>query len=499
MRKSISCWMASLLLLLGSLYGLTACSDKENTPEIPSPIIDPVIDPDTDEETAYATQFAKDVLGTFYVWNEEIAGSLPRLNPDTCTHPIAVVADIRYKNSATGIEDKWTSLTNDLGAMQESTQGVDTTYGMLYKIGKYSNTDGYFMIVAAVYADSPAAQAGLKRGDVIITFDGKAITDSNYNDINTSAAIQLGMGEIDGNTIKSSGKTVSLTAIKMYQDPVFCHRTFDVGGKKVGYLCYGQFDLKSTGKLIDICTEFKMAGVKELILDLRYNGGGYVVTEMALASMLAPADVVKSKALFEKEVYNSLLTQNKWHSETYFQTSWNYTAEKNGIDFVYDTSNANIGLQKVYGLISSNTASASEALLGGLMPYMEVELIGANSHGKYCTGQMLAPENVYKESIDIIKDWGIYVMLSIYQNAEGKTPCMPNGLTPDKEAAEGLLLKEWGDENDPLLRAALESAGKVYDVQPAASGRATVAATLVSDIRHNATFGKRIGLPSDGK
>ena len=113
---------------------------------------------------------------------------------------------------------------------------------------------------------------------------------------------------------------------------------------------------------------------------------------------------------------------------------------------------------------------------------------------------MLAPENVYKESIDIIKDWGIYVMLSIYQNAEGKTPCMPNGLTPDKEAAEGLLLKEWGDENDPLLRRDWDPEYGDRLIKLVFIGQnLTVAATLVSDIRHNATFGKRIGLPSDGK
>ena len=50
------------------------------------------------------------------------------------------------------------------------------------------------------------------------------------------------------------------------------------------------------------------------------------------------------------------------------------------------TKGANIGLKKVYGLIGSGSASASEALLGGLMPYMDVQLIGSQTHGKYCTG-----------------------------------------------------------------------------------------------------------------
>ena len=100
------------------------------------------------------------------------------------------------------------------------------------------------------------------------------------------------------------------------------------------------------------------------------------------------------------------------------------------------------------------------------MPYMDVRLIGSQSHGKYCTGWMLAAEDAYENCPKEIRDWGIYVMVSIYQNADGETPCMPDGLIPDVAVADDPMLPyQLGDveENhrelrDELLRTVLEHA-----------------------------------------
>ena len=482
---------------------MSSCQDDDEPavlPELPS-----VESPSEtiSEEITYASTFAQTLLKTFYVWNEEIAGSLTRLDPDTCTNPVQVVREIRYKNATTGVEDKWTLLTNDLNSLKESTQGISTTYGFRYKTGelKQGSTAEYYMVIALVHDDSPAAQAGLKRGDIIARINGKAVSNETIQELSANPSAEISTGSLKDGQLTLDGQTHQLTAVKMYENPILHHQIYDINGKKVGYLCYSAFDLESASKLIDICQKFKAAGVKELILDLRYNGGGYVVTEVLLASMLAPAAVAHNpQAVFEKESWNkemmAYFQQKNISTETYFQTSWNYTEDKNGIDFCYDTKDANIGLEKIYGLITANTASASEAILGGLMPYMEVETIGTNSYGKYCTGQLLAPENIFSKYPDVIKEWGMYVMISIYQNANGETPCMPNGIKPDKEVAEGIDLVPWGDERDPLLRAALESAGKVYDDDAArAATRSVTGGRQVQDIPHNATFGKRIALP----
>ena len=247
----------------------------------------------------------------------------------------------------------------------------------------------------------------------------------------------------------------------MYEDPVLCDSIYEFGGKKVGYLAYSSFDLHSIEKLVETAREFKAAGVEELVLDLRYNGGGYVITENVLASLFAPQEAVDQKLVFEQEDYNDYLTEEYrklgYSLETRFATEFEY--QDGNVTKKVSTKGANIGLKKVYGLIGSGSASASEALLGGLMPYMDVQLIGSQTHGKYCTGWMMAAEDAYKPCPKAIEDWGIYVMVSIYQNADGETPCMPDGMVPDVEVEDVPLLPyRLGDVDEPLLRAALTAA-----------------------------------------
>ena len=121
--------------------------------------------------------------------------------------------------------------------------------------------------------------------------------------------MDLGRYEAATNTIYPLGKSVELTARTMYEDPVLCDSIYEFGGKKVGYLAYSSFDLHSIEKLVETAREFKAAGVEELVLDLRYNGGGYVITENVLASLFAPQEAVDQKLVFEQEDYNDYLTE----------------------------------------------------------------------------------------------------------------------------------------------------------------------------------------------
>ena len=57
---------------------------------------------------------------------------------------------------------------------------------------------------------------------------------------------------------------------------------------------------------------------------------------------------------------------------------------------------------------------------------MAVELIGGQSHGKYCTGALLGPENIYSKFPSVIKNWGLYVMINRYADKDGNNPCMPD-------------------------------------------------------------------------
>lgn len=449
------------------------------------------------EETRYANRFAREALEIYYYWNEEISKDLNQLDPEKNSDPIATVEKIRYHDGTNEI-DKWTMLTDNMDEFTSSVEGVTTTYGytpIVYRLSKESNE--VIAAVAFVSENSPAEKAGIKRGDLIYKINDKTLTTENYLDLFYSSQIKLSMAKLDGNTITPTTE-LSLEAVKMYENPILCDSVYNLDGKKVGYLAYSSFDLKSIPKLINICKEFKNEGIKELILDLRYNGGGYVITENVLASMFAPQVNVTNKDIFEKEDYNEFFTkyyeQEGISTITRFQTEYNYE----DMDLNVSTKDANIGLEKIYGIITANSASASEALLSGLMPYMNIELIGEQSHGKYCTGWMLSVKDIYKTVPQSIKDWGIYVMVSIYKNANNETPCMPNGLTPNVKAEDNPLeTYQLGDENEAMLRVALEKAGKVY---PASRSQETYTPDLKTiDTPKKANFGRRIIIPSQSR
>lgn len=456
----------------------------------------------TTDEQYHANIFAGTSLETFYYWNKDISNDLLRLNPETNTDPITTVNEIRYHEGDTEI-DRWTMLTDDFESFNSSLEGVYTTYGyqpITYLLDE--STGQCVSAVAYVYQNSPAEKAGLKRGDIIYEIDGKPLTVNNYTDLFYSSQITLSLAAYDAtiNIIVPTEQTVTMQAVEMYENPILCYKTIDLdNGNKIGYLAYSSFDLNSIPELIEICKDFKAKGVKKLVLDLRYNGGGYVITENVLASMFAPQDVVDSKAIFEKEDYNELLTASGWSSVTRFTTTFNY--ESVGLNV--STEGANIGLEHIYALIGPNTASASEALIGGLMPYMPITLIGEQSHGKYCTGIPLSSKELYdmmeEATPTAIKNWGIYVMIGIYMNSKNETPCMPNGLTPDIEAIDDPMQPvQLGDENEILLRAALEKEGKQYP-ETSSLSRSMLPWKKLKGQPHKTNFGKRILLPIANK
>lgn len=482
-------FLKTLLLFIGSCLWVS-CTDEEQSNDNPQETIS--------NETYYANMLGKDIMSELYYWNQEIASDLMQWNITTTEDPIGTVDRIRYHEGDKYI-DKWTMMTNDMDSFTSSVGGVSTTFGWnltVYLISENSNE--CIGVVNYVSAGSPAEKAGLKRGDVLWSINGKSITTDNYLDLYYASSLTASLAYIDweNGSIGDSGKEVELTAVTMYENPILCDTVYEFNGKKVGYLAYTSFDLISIPELIEIGKKFKSEGIKELVLDLRYNGGGYVITESVLASMFAPKANVDAGDIFEKEEYNNILTEVYREAgislETPFMTEYDYDE----IDLHVSTKDANIGLERIYGLISPNTASASEALLSGLMPYMDVRLIGEASHGKYCTGLMMSGEDAYENCPKEIKNWGVYVMVSIYQNAAGETPCMPDGLQPDTPVQDDQIpLYQLGDVNEPLLRAALTQAGKQYDRANARS-RSMSPALQHIDIPQKPVFGKRILLPS---
>ena len=499
MKKYIVFLMAFLLPL-----GFVACSDDdEPVKPVEPPQEEPTEDPEEikayQDERAYVNFFAYNVMNDVYLWKQDIEDALNSWQ--ILADPVEAVANARYKDKSGEDVDKWTSMSESYSQMTGSTDGVATgTYGFGIKLYlKAEGSDAVVGFITYTYPGSPAEKAGLKRGDVILEVDGKEMNQGNYyNALFASASVKVGVGSYKGNNVYSTvEKTASMTAVSMYEDPILLTKVFDCGGKKVGYLAYTSFTFESSLGLYEACKEFKKEGITELILDLRYNGGGYVFTEEVLASMLAPEAEVKNKSVFETEVWNddymAYYKENNVDLNTYFRTV--FSQKHNDKMYNFNTSDANIGINKIYAIVTESSASASEAILVGLMPYMDIEIIGKQTHGKYCSGIMWSGEEWFTDIVENYKnnkmdfaekhpqfadwkkyigDWGIYVMINMYADKNGNNPCMPNGLTPDVEAEDYFEEPyQLGDEREAMLNIALQRAGKTDMESRVASRMAT--------------------------
>lgn len=504
------------LLLIGLLpLGLVACSDSDEPVIEEEPIVE------DDKSYPYANFFGYNVMNDVYLWKKDISYNLNKWPNYFSESPDSIVKyRMRYKDIYGKDIDKWTMMTDDYTGMTGSTDGVSTgTYGFGIKLYlKEKGSDAVVGFITYTYPGSPAEKAGLKRGDVIMEVDGVEMNQSNYYDaLFASSSVKVGVGRFTATGYTKVEKSFSMTAVSMYEDPVVLSKVFDCGGKKVGYLVYTSFTFESSLALVEVCKEFKKEGVTELILDLRYNGGGYVFTEEVLASMLAPEAEVKNKSVFETEIWNdeymAYYKEKNVDLNTYFRNE--FVQKHNGKSYDINTSDANIGINKIYALVTGSSASASEAILVGLMPYLDIEIIGEQTHGKYCSGIMWSGEEWFQDIVDnyknnkmdfaekhpqfadwkkYIADWGIYVMINMYADKDGKNPCMPDGLTPGVEAKD--LFEEsyqLGDEREAMLNVALQMAGKT-DLESRVASRSATPLPVGKAIKFqkNPLDGKRI-------
>ena len=296
-----------------------------------------------------------------------------------------------------------------------------------------------------------------------MTVDGLEMKSDNYQKVVRERLL-------GGGTVKlglSDGRSVTVTAVDLYENPVQTVRVLErPGGKKVGYLHYTSFTLDSCGDLVDVFKEFVQAGIGDLVLDLRYNGGGYVITEEVLASMLAPVSVVEAGKVLYQDIYNAKLAAEIKEEPTCFDTEFLFKID--GKQEVLSTAGANPDLPRLYVLVTGSSASASESLVCCLRPYMDVILIGEQTSGKYCAGYLMEARNwydaaktslgeeEYAKALPYVDNWGIYVMYSRYADCNGVTLSMPDGIAPDYDGEDdpldGYTL---GDPRETMLAFAL--------------------------------------------
>ena len=411
------------------------------------------------DQKYYANLFAYNIMNPYYLWRDSMEKELKDWTYTVDTKE--KVASLRYKENGK-LVDRWTEFMEDYTPFQSSVTGNGKSFGMDFVLLRVQDSEDVVMEITYTYADSPARKAGLKRGDIVRSVDGETLNMSNYAALLNEKVYDfpgtIALGMLDGSS-------VSMTAVQMYANPVHVAKTLDVNGTRVGYLHFTGFTLDACKDLVDVFRQFKADGIQELVLDLRYNSGGYVTTGQVLGSLIAPPDVVKQKAVFNKDVYNSLIGPDM-DTETCFASTMELTLSSGKI--MLNMLNANPDIARLWVLVTGQSASASESLICGLKPYMDVRLVGTQTYGKFCGGYLITAESWYdrlkEEKTDIdfaaanryTKTMGLYVIASRYSDCNGVTLSMPDGIPADYEAydnpRDGF---ELGDPSEAMLSVAL--------------------------------------------
>jgi len=259
------------------------------------------------------------------------------------------------------------------------------------------------------------------------------------------------MASISGNYISLNGKTVSMTAVKMQENPIQLDTVLNIDNYKIGYLVYNGFNALFDIQLNDVFKRFKDAGIENLIIDLRYNGGGSVQTAKYLASMIYGTS---TSEVFLKSQYNSGLQDYIIKTDGASALIENFTDKIEKTSTTPATSINTLNLSTLYVLTSDNTASASELLINGLKPYMQIFNVGINTAGKY-VGSITIKDWDDKGNINPNHKWAMQPIVVKIANANGVTDYV-NGLTPDYLAEEDIAnLLPFGDQNETLLKVVL--------------------------------------------
>jgi carboxyl-terminal processing protease len=425
------------LLLAGLVIG---CS--ENPLPDPEPEVEQEPDGGDEKEQAPAltvkiNRFIKEVMEDIYLWYN----TLP-------------VIDILYEFDSKAYfdkllyeEDKWSFITDDIVALEKSFEGVETSFGYSLAFGRFSNTGNIFAVVEYVYPNTPAFEAGLERGNIIVLMNGADITDENYTDLLYAPSLNISQGILGDMGISVDTAVISMTAKELNLNPVLITNVIEEQGHKIGYLFYAQYISKFNKSLDSAFQYFLDEGISDLVIDLRYNPGGVVTAARHLCSSVAPLNVVTSK---------NVLVTYQWNDK--YQNLWAAAGDRDMIEVTFVDTTVRMGLKEVYFLTGRGTASASELTITGLRPYMNVVTVGETTYGKYTGSHTLKPEYYYDDAryYNDFDNWGIQPITLRYANSQGETD-FKNGFSPnipvDDDLFGGIPL---GNKQDPLLKAAIE-------------------------------------------
>lgn len=355
--------------------------------------------------------------------------------------------------------DRFSWIVDDFIALEESFKGVSITNGMEFQLYRFSSANtSLFGVVTHILPNTDTESQGVTRGDIFYAVDGTNLNIDNYSQLLNQTSYTINLGEYNSNNTEETtddsitpiNKNISLTKAQYDENPIYIHEVLEENQRKIGYLMYNGFTgTEAYNKALnDVFGDFKSEAINDLVLDLRYNSGGSVNSAILLASMIT--------GQFNGEVFCT----EQWNSD--IQAALQDDAPEELINrFVNNLNGASLNslnLSKIYVLTTGRSASASELVINGLNPYIQVIQIGSTTAGKYQASTTLYDSPDFgRQGANPGHTYAMQPLIYKSLNANGETDYF-NGLTPAIELEEkvnnmGVL----GDVNEPLLAAALSN------------------------------------------
>jgi hypothetical protein len=339
--------------------------------------------PDLSGTTGDENNFLRSWTNELYLWYSEVSDLDPGLYQTADYFTRLKTTQL----SPTGApKDKFhftypTSVWNAL-----STQGQEVSYGLTWALTSTSPPRRAFVAFLEPSPPGATVSAGLTRGVEVLTVDGENLVDStNVTKLNAGLfpdnageSHTFGVRDPSGTT-----RTVTLVSQDFTSTPVQNVHPIDTGAGLVGYIQFNDHVATAEGGLINAINTLKTAGVQDLVLDIRYNGGGYLDIASEVAYMIAGPTMTSGRT-FELQQFNSKNpNSNPVTGGALTPTTFHTTTQGLQPGLAAGQTLPTLNLNRVYVLTGGNTCSASEAIMNGLRGVnVEVIQIGSVTCGK---------------------------------------------------------------------------------------------------------------------
>ena len=386
-----------LALLLSVSLLLSSCGSGGSSS------IDYVIDQEEGSFSLAEKEFLHKLFLTEYLWFEQVPSNIDYTE---YSDPQSMISALRVDPP-----DLW-SFTMTQQEYEDYINQKTAGFGFGYRSD---------FLIYFVRINAPAYQL-LYRGDEILEINGEAVTSllikESSDNLNTPTTF----------TLLRDGSEMDVTVTpREYTFSVSLGKIITQGTQKIGYFRYDSFTETSVAEFESIFTRFHTEKIDELVIDMRYNGGGSVVTASALMDNIT----------------------NAYASQRQMYLSWNINYLQNNSSYSFEDAEMQDGneltMPRVFFLTTKGSASASEAVINALVPYLgkdNVVTIGDVTHGK--------PVGMTGRTYGI----NYYFLINFFVRNNVAETTSFDGI-PVTCAAEDDLTHLLGDANETMLKTAL--------------------------------------------